>query len=244
MLSDVRIIPARAGFTRPLVSRCPPVQDHPRSRGVYVFPTPRAPTTMGSSPLARGLRRFYSRSIVLLGDHPRSRGVYAAGDVVVGQVGGSSPLARGLPYADRRTAGTLVGSSPLARGLRRKRAPLSPVQGIIPARAGFTPQYHTLGRPPRDHPRSRGVYRLRTRMREIMPGSSPLARGLPALQSDSPPETRIIPARAGFTYHALNIMVTAADHPRSRGVYSLTRYRPLYNEGSSPLARGLPHTPQ
>ena len=29
------------------------------------------------------------------------------------------------------------------------------------------------------------------------------------------------------------------DHPRSRGVYGLMQYTPAWNEGSSPLARGL-----
>ena len=50
--------------------------------------------------------------------------------------------------------------------------------GIIPARAGFTNAGAHCGVGRTDHPRSRGVYRLRTKMREIMPGSSPLARGL------------------------------------------------------------------
>ena len=54
--TPVRIIPARAGFTRawPSLRRCS--ADHPRSRGVYRegarFRVPQA----GSSPLARGLR--------------------------------------------------------------------------------------------------------------------------------------------------------------------------------------------
>ena len=49
------IIPARAGFTVHVPTSRPDVSDHPRSRGVYVLPNPRAPIIMGSSPLARGL---------------------------------------------------------------------------------------------------------------------------------------------------------------------------------------------
>ena len=50
-----RIIPARAGFTRPARDGRGAARDHPRSRGVYikVFSTSRA--ICGSSPLARGL---------------------------------------------------------------------------------------------------------------------------------------------------------------------------------------------
>ena len=83
-----------------------------------------------------------------------------------------------------------------------------------------------------------------------MPGSSPLARGLPVGLSDVVIDCRIIPARAGFTSTTLSWAAILADHPRSRGVY-----RGLINSddaaaGSSPLARGLrlegagpPHRP-
>ena len=50
-----RIIPARAGFTR---TRSRPIRgswDHPRSRGVYLSPSPWSRSRRGSSPLARGL---------------------------------------------------------------------------------------------------------------------------------------------------------------------------------------------
>ena len=96
----MRIIPARAGFTRP--ERSPPTwgADHPRSRGVYAVTLSGRTTSMGSSPLARGLLQV--RAVPGLGvgiiparagftgrlvpgrsgsrDHPRSRGVYPSGD--------------------------------------------------------------------------------------------------------------------------------------------------------------------
>ena len=50
-------------------------------------------------------------------DHPRSRGVYAA-------------------FPTR--LGALLGSSPLARGLRALWNEQYDIEGIIPARAGFT----------------------------------------------------------------------------------------------------------
>ena len=50
------IIPARAGFTTRLRARRWSARDHPRSRGVYSRPRSSAPQSLGSSPLARGLR--------------------------------------------------------------------------------------------------------------------------------------------------------------------------------------------
>ena len=93
---QVRIIPARAGFTAAPEGEPLPVRDHPRSRGVYSQGRKRARTKSGSSPLARGLRGQISAQPVDVGiiparagftttfrkqalageDHPRSRGVY------------------------------------------------------------------------------------------------------------------------------------------------------------------------
>ena len=54
-----RIIPARAGFTRPRAEPRRGTPDHPRSRGVYTAMHLEADLSIGSSPLARGLRRVY-----------------------------------------------------------------------------------------------------------------------------------------------------------------------------------------
>ena len=92
---------------------------------------------LGSSPLARGLRRTRlsrtARSRIIPAragftrgpgrwrrraqDHPRSRGVYKGLNVVAFMAPGSSPLARGL--------------------LAQREAPRLALR-IIPARAGFT----------------------------------------------------------------------------------------------------------
>ena len=90
------IIPARAGFTGIDPSPLTAVEDHPRSRGVYLVADPTGDCTGGSSPLARGLHSLTTggernariiparagftgchRSFQgLAADHPRSRGVY------------------------------------------------------------------------------------------------------------------------------------------------------------------------
>ena len=52
-------------------------------------------------------------------------------------------------------------------------------------------------------------------------------------------QTRIIPARAGFTAGISMARILILDHPRSRGVYLTSWSRQHIMTGSSPLARGL-----
>ena len=171
------IIPARAGFTTYCGPTPWPARDHPRSRGVYARAGAGRPARRGSSPLARGLpggltlhaglcriiparAGFTRRRRAHRGharDHPRSRGVYRR---------------------PSRTWLTVRGSSPLARGLRHSQNRLSFLVRIIPARAGFTSTTAGWCPPPRDHPRSRGVYSRRGVNFPRHRGSSPLARGL------------------------------------------------------------------
>ena len=55
--ANLRIIPARAGFTTDFPTFALTNKDHPRSRGVYANIGVEAWAAAGSSPLARGLRR-------------------------------------------------------------------------------------------------------------------------------------------------------------------------------------------
>ena len=214
------IIPARAGFTvldpRNIVSD----PDHPRSRGVYFRSASNSAMRLGSSPLARGLlgcrrggphqngiipaRAGFTEGLpcIMVGstDHPRSRGVYDRATIVNAVNRGSSPLARGLLGA-----------------IRHKRV----VRRIIPARAGFTRCRKGAHRPHQDHPRSRGVYIPIRQNEPRATGSSPLARGLHTESRRLDHHARIIPARAGFTVNTAWPALQAADHPRSRGVYTL-----------------------
>ena len=137
-----------------------------------------------------------------------------------------------------------LGSSPLARGLPGVRSHGSEPSRIIPARAGFTLDGLDAGLRHEDHPRSRGVYRSYDLMVRGRDGSSPLARGLRGRRRRRRQEVGIIPARAGFTPSWAAYMGPPQDHPRSRGVYSHRRVGCHQSEGSSPLARGLPHVVQ
>ena len=172
--------------------------DHPRSRGVYPPPPTDFAAVYGSSPLARGLllvpfhshdsigiipaRAGFTRGLASRGlvqwDHPRSRGVYGHGPILLDQKAGSSPLARGLRVF------VLVGTLCV---------------GIIPARAGFTPECRLCATHDEDHPRSRGVYFVGAARCRPGRGSSPLARGLRRHHDAYGRPGGIIPARAGFT---------------------------------------------
>ena len=195
---DRRIIPARAGFTSATCDHTPRTRDHPRSRGVYQRRAFLLHSSPGSSPLARGLPNLRDARLLrlriiparagftptgslmsmLITDHPRSRGVYVRSMILLGSRLGSSPLARGL--------------LPNSNGDRV-------VVGIIPARAGFTPDQKDLEAYITDHPRSRGVYDDAVASHHFHPGSSPLARGLQHGLRLARVLLGIIPARAGFT---------------------------------------------
>ena len=152
-------------------------------------------------------------------DHPRSRGVYTRSSV-------------------RRIRRR--GSSPLARGLRGENQGNINCRGIIPARAGFTRCSISIVSLSWDHPRSRGVYSPKESPMYTYTGSSPLARGLRSVTSEDCCARRIIPARAGFTRRRSPVLTGCWDHPRSRGVYLVGGLPCPPDDGSSPLARGLP----
>ena len=234
----VGIIPARAGFTLLLRGVFLWGWDHPRTRGVYKALLFRHFWSPGSSPHARGLQPtdaervrpdriiparagftfprhrlrprgriiparagFTRRSVHWLPnreDHPRTRGVYAT--LLRKSI-------RGL------------GSSPHARGLRAGARKRQPGTGIIPARAGFTGRHHDGWCWWSDHPRTRGVYPLRTEESVLQHGSSPHARGLPLTGWPAMSVAGIIPARAGFTLSGSGSDWRRGDHPRTRGVY-------------------------
>ena len=173
----------------------------------------------GSSPLARGLLYFYFITSVEYGIIPARAGF----------------------TVDKPELKTATGDHPRSRGVYEliPTGQLALVR-IIPARAGFTVFEPVSVLDVEDHPRSRGVYfRLRPAACYVT-GSSPLARGLLSASAAPRPGTRIIPARAGFTWRGASSHHRGGDHPRSRGVYQVPSARRPRAPGSSPLARGLP----
>ena len=212
------IIPARAGFTWRRRSPRPRTGDHPRSRGVYPGEALRPGLRPGSSPLARGLRG------------PTEPAGYAD-RIIPARAGFTAPTA---------SVSGARSDHPRSRGvyLRRRLQPLRRIR-IIPARAGFTLTTDRKAPLPPDHPRSRGVYPQNQATSWVTCGSSPLARGLLGVRLRGGCASRIIPARAGFTGSPTCRGGRCRDHPRSRGVYTMSAPSTDMPPGSSPLARGL-----
>ena len=74
VVGELRIIPARAGFTIDCFEKPPEPRDHPRSRGVYHAQHPVEAGHLGSSPLARGLQETGERYCMLTGIIPARAG--------------------------------------------------------------------------------------------------------------------------------------------------------------------------
>ena len=133
------LIPARAGNTFLSLGFHKCAGAHPRSRGEHVLMSTYPDCVTGSSPLARGTRHRRHQS-------PNSSGLIPA------RAGNTAPVRfRGFPpRAHPRSRGehidlppgqyTARGSSPLARGTPLLGIDNSEYFGLIPARAGNTPQ--------------------------------------------------------------------------------------------------------
>ena len=130
------------------------------------------------------------------------------------------------------------GSSPHARGTRRSGHTCRRVQGIIPACAGNTKHGLCDYRHFWDHPRMRGEHRRAVVSASRSSGSSPHARGTPALDVPVVGTWGIIPACAGNTCFPPPRKWGRRDHPRMRGEHALLDCKPVRREGSSPHARG------
>ena len=195
---DVRIIPARAGFTSEWDEHwCSFQGSSPLARGLLVQDRDDA-SRFWIIPARAGFTVVTTQPAAGATDHPRSRGVY---------------------FHVKHASTDQTGSSPLARGLPTQSMHLRCYVRIIPARAGFTfCQPPTLCLLP-DHPRSRGVYPDAAAKAASLLGSSPLARGLHHPAEPVGVDLGIIPARAGFTAPARFVGLSPGDHPRSRGVY-------------------------
>ena len=212
------IIPALAGNTIDITFPHVENEDHPRSRGEYWRPLFTGVLGKGSSPLSRGilvvdLDLDAGEGIIpaLAGnteeriqrarhaeDHPRSRGEYAFAAPARKSQTGSSPLSRGIRCSGYR------------RGWLRR---------IIPALAGNTTFPSCMNPSRKDHPRSRGEYRVETTTSHADNGSSPLSRGIRLMGTRDAHTSRIIPALAGNTPTSLRPVKSLRDHPRSRGEY-------------------------
>ena len=153
---------------------------HPRRRGEHQsisrVPLPRH----GSSPQARGTHVCTCAYIVMDdGSSPQARGTQPPGPPL-GAGDGSSPQARGTPFP------------PAQYGSYRR---------FIPAGAGNTLECKTAGSHMTVHPRRRGEHTVDLESQDAWDGSSPQARGTPAITIRIAHKNRFIPAGAGNTHN-------------------------------------------
>ena len=133
-----------------------------------------------------------------------------------------------------------LGSSPLARGTHAVVVAEVGGVGLIPARAGNTPNGTLWKYSTRAHPRSRGGHPSTKAKLYDVSGSSPLARGTRSMTCFPLLVVGLIPARAGNTSTRCPIRTRSRAHPRSRGEHLMPAIAILAGWGSSPLARGTP----
>ena len=237
-----RIIPAHAGFTRHRPRRTSGMRDHPRTRGVYT-PCGNISGDGLDHPRTRGVyARPCSSSWARTGSSPHTRGLpisairsRAGGRIIPAHAGFTirdlctarnlqdHPRTRGVYLLDVYYDGHKPGSSPHTRGLREGGTMAVCWLRIIPAHAGFTTYWKCLEVNCTDHPRTRGVYAVRSAELRYWYGSSPHTRGLRNTTRYGGRSDRIIPAHAGFTMATWPAEPTASDHPRTRGVYDSCR---------------------
>ena len=175
-LCAVRIIPARAGQTRPASACCIAASDHPRACGANsnVCLSGRSPP--GSSPRVRGkpgplgLLPVAGRIIPARAGQTRCR----SGNILYPP---DHPRACGANLASRRFHNGLSGSSPRVRGKPSLRPSMIRGFRIIPARAGQTPRSKGILDPKSDHPRACGANPDSSWTRRSPFGSSPRVRG-------------------------------------------------------------------
>ena len=194
-----RIIPARAGPTRPSSVVAFGNADHPRSCGANHSHKHLDRLSIGSSPLVRG------QLVFVTGDFPVERIIPArAGPTVRSRISvqpsPDHPRSCGANRPDRRRGESMSGSSPLVRGQPQRHRRPRPVARIIPARAGPTNSNRSPRTDSTDHPRSCGANCDSGDQLALRRGSSPLVRGQPSELRGLPERFRIIPARAGPTH--------------------------------------------
>ena len=236
-LSGWRFIPACAGNTPTTGPRADIPSVHPRLRGEHQFKARTCDAPDGSSPPARGTHKEIKNNIEQTrfipacagntfpaASSPRPRAVH--------------PRLRGEHKISSEVSIAPSGSSPPARGTHPG-APAKSFQGrFIPACAGNTADNLVDLGHAAVHPRLRGEHESARPRRLSKFGSSPPARGTPAVNIVRDETTRFIPACAGNTWAIRQRDGPRAVHPRLRGEHPILRLWALSRTGSSPPARG------
>ena len=236
------LIPAHAGSTPINLPHACPSWAHPRSRGEHGAIAARGGYFGGSSPLTRGAQARVGQSAGnggLIPAHAGSTFRISSGSRPVR----AHPRSRGEHRCEGHQDPDSKGSSPLTRGAPPGRPEISHGGGLIPAHAGSTRRSSRFSRATTAHPRSRGEHDEVDTLIYDEAGSSPLTRGAPELGGRGRGWGGLIPAHAGSTRLRRCGLRRQRAHPRSRGEHSFQIVSGLFDQGSSPLTRGAPISP-
>ena len=170
------IIPACAGNTFDDCMHIREKRDHPRMRGEHMSDTIVFTSIMGSSPHARGTRRWRLPIRPAPGIIPACAG-NTWKTMPIPRSSRDHPRMRGEHRLNRLRLSRLRGSSPHARGTQVHGLLQVLQSGIIPACAGNTEPRLALRLAMRDHPRMRGEHLGKPFELVGWQGSSPHARG-------------------------------------------------------------------
>ena len=232
-------IPAHAGKTQLPQPRSRVSWAHPRSRGENAYTLFRARRYRGSSPLTRGKLRHFLAQARRGRLIPAHAGKTRCLESLLRRTR-AHPRSRGENEESVPPCGGREGSSPLTRGKHGGQVSDVLPPGLIPAHAGKTQPRRRRHSARRAHPRSRGENERGDLAALFTGGSSPLTRGKPLPDPDSPLTMRLIPAHVGKTAGLPQGPDRGWAHPRSRGENGAAAGFAAGFGGSSPLTRGKP----
>ena len=171
-----RFIPASAGNTVQTLAVRDITSVHPRERGEHCRDGKRYGKWSGSSPRARGTRRWTAERCACGRFIPASAGNTCAPKSST-PTATVHPRERGEHCMEAINGANSTGSSPRARGTLGDKWNVDQRQRFIPASAGNTPYPSRQRGSSSVHPRERGEHAQSRRCRPSGGGSSPRARG-------------------------------------------------------------------
>ncbi len=236
-----RSIPACAGETLGNEMSYEAFAVHPRVRGGDAGRPNAAISSTGPSPRARGRRPDPGGEGQQRGSIPACAGETPSGTRICPHVG-VHPRVRGGDYQKTDRDASVSGPSPRARGRHHHRRPQSPDHRSIPACAGETIKFGVVPIFRWVHPRVRGGDHKALLMMRVPEGPSPRARGRRPEELYLAAGQGSIPACAGETQSAPDVVPLHRVHPRVRGGDLMRGSMKDRAEGPSPRARGRPTT--
>ena len=194
----------------------------------------------GSSPPVRGALQRCTKHTSQFGLIPARAGS-THNDKESNPADRAHPRPCGEHFLTHIVSNAAEGSSPPVRGAHSGFTSSSAAGGLIPARAGSTPQACRPSVGARAHPRPCGEHTPSAHCVEGVLGSSPPVRGAREVDRFRVHPNGLIPARAGSTGGVPGWVRRSGAHPRPCGEHRDLKLLKFMSGGSSPPVRGALH---